>query len=165
MLLEKDFVDFVNLLNQYEVDYMVVGGFALAFHGEPRTTGDMDIWIDCTAANAGKLVRVIQNFGMGGLGLTEKDFLEPGIITQIGYPPLRIDILTEIDGLQFKDAVENRKHFKQGTMKIAFIGRDDFIKNKEAAGRKKDLQDVKRLMSKTRAEKAAKSRSFQKKKR
>jgi len=164
MLLEKDFVDFVQLLNQHDVAYMVVGGYALAFHGEPRTTGDMDIWIDCTKANAKKLVRVIQDFGMGALGLTEKDFLEPGIITQIGYPPLRIDILTEIDGVQFKNAIQNRKRFKHGSLDISFIGREDFIKNKEAAGRKKDLQDVKRLLPKKEDENVSASKSIRRKK-
>jgi hypothetical protein len=146
MLLEKDFVDFVELLNKHEVDYMVVGGYALAFHGEPRTTGDMDIWIDGTEANASRIVGVIQDFGMGALGFTEKDFLEPGIITQIGYPPLRIDILTEIDGVQFAQAKRNRQQFQHGKLTIPFIGVADFIKNKEAAGRKKDLQDIRRLM-------------------
>lgn len=140
MLLEKDFVDFVELLNKHGVDYMVVGGYALAFHGEPRTTGDMDIWIDCTQANASKLVKVIEDFGMAALGFTERDFLEPGIITQIGYPPLRIDILTEIDGVQYAQAERNRQLFRRGQLTIPFIGVADFIKNKEASGRKKDCR-------------------------
>jgi hypothetical protein len=163
MLLEKDFIDFVELLNKHEVDYMVVGGYALAFHGEPRTTGDMDIWIDCTEVNATRLVQVIEDFGMSALGLTEKDFLEPGIITQIGYPPLRIDILNEIDGVEFKDAAGNRQRFKHGKLEISFIGRQDFIKNKEAAGRKKDLKDVKRLIPKVSDSKGAKQRSIKRK--
>lgn len=145
MLLEKDFVDFVELLNKFQVDYMVVGGYALAFHGEPRTTGDMDIWIACNSENAEKTVHVLDAFGMKALGFTKDDFLEPGIITQIGYPPLRIDILTEIDGITFEEAFQNRKYFKHGKLEISFIGWNEFIKNKEAAGRKKDIQDVKRL--------------------
>lgn len=148
MNLEKDFSDFVELLNKHEVDYMVVGGYALAFHGEPRTTGDMDIWIDCTSANADKMVKVVNDFGMSSLGLSGADFAEPGIITQIGFPPLRIDILNEIDGVSFAQAIKNKQYFKEGKMEIPFIGREDFIKNKEAVGRKKDIEDVKRLKAK-----------------
>lgn len=145
MNLEKDFLNFVELLNSYKVDYMVVGGYALAFHGEPRTTGDMDIWIDCTQANAEKMVTVMNKFGMGALGFKAEDFSEPGIINQIGQPPLRIDILNEIDGVQFADAVKGKQFFKSGKLEIPFIGKDDFIRNKKATGRKKDLQDVKKI--------------------
>jgi predicted nucleotidyltransferase len=143
MNLEKDFEDFVGLLNLHDVEYMVVGGYALAFHGEPRTTGDMDIWIECTEENAKKMVRVMIAFGMGSLGFKAEDFIEPGIINQIGQPPLRIDILNEIDGVHFADAVKSIQYFKSGKIKIPFIGRDDFIKNKNAVGRKKDIEDLK----------------------
>lgn len=148
MNLEKDFADFVELLNLHEVNYMVVGGYALAFHGEPRTTGDMDIWIDCTESNAEKMVTVLREFGMASLGFKKEDFMEPGIINQIGQPPLRIDILNEIDGVDFADAVKSKQYFISGEMQIPFIGKDDFIKNKKATGRKKDLNDVKRITSK-----------------
>jgi hypothetical protein len=149
MNLEKDFIDFVDLLNKHQVAYMVVGGYALAFHGEPRTTGDMDIWIDCTEQNAQKMVAVMDEFGMASLGFTAKDFLEPGIINQIGQPPLRIDILTEIDGVQFANAAEGKQFFRNGDIKIPFIGINDFIKNKKASGRKKDLVDIKRIKPKS----------------
>jgi hypothetical protein len=145
MKLEKDFADFIEFLNKHQVEYMVVGGYALAFHGEPRTTGDMDIWIDFSDANAEKMVTVMNEFGMASLGFTKKDFSEPGIINQIGQPPLRIDILNEIDGVQFKDAVKGKQYFKAGKIEVPFIGREDFIKNKKAAGRQKDLVDVKKL--------------------
>jgi hypothetical protein len=158
MNLEKDFADFINLLNKNKVDYMVVGGYALAFHGEPRTTGDMDIWIDCTQANAGKMVIVMNEFGMGSLGFKKADFNEPGIINQIGQPPLRIDILNEIDGVQFSDAVKGKQLFKSGKMVIPFIGKDDFIRNKKATGRKKDLEDLKRIQPKLIEKKVGKSK-------
>ena len=148
MILAKDFTDFVELLNKHKVEYMVVGGYALGFHGEPRTTGDMDIWIDCTLRNAVKMVAVVNDFGMSSLGLHEKDFLEPGIVTQIGYPPLRIDILNEIDGVKYKEAIKDKQYFREGKLTIPFIGRNDFIRNKEAAGRKKDLKDVKKIKPK-----------------
>ena len=157
MNLEKDFADFVELLNKHKVKYMVVGGYALAFHGEPRTTGDMDIWIDCKPVNAKKMVVVMNEFGMGSLGFKAEDFSEPGIINQIGQPPLRIDILNEIDGVLFEDAVKAKQHFKSGKLDIPFIGKEDFIRNKKATGRKKDLEDVKRIEPKTKKKKAATS--------
>ena len=88
MILAKDFKDFFELLNKHEVDYMVAGGYALGFHGEPRTTGYMDIWIECMLSKAAKMVTVVNDFGMSLLGLQEQDFLEPGIVTQTGYPSL-----------------------------------------------------------------------------
>jgi hypothetical protein len=145
MILEPDFRDFVELLNKYEVEYMVVGGYALAFHGEPRFTGDMDIWIDCTKINAEKMVTVMKDFGAASLGFTKEDFLEPGIIKQIGQPPLRIDILGEIDGVNYANAKKDKQYFKSQDLNIPFIGVTDFIKNKQAVGRKKDLQDVKNI--------------------
>jgi hypothetical protein len=87
-MLNGDFLDFVQLLNTHDVEYMVVGGYALAFHGKPRFTGDLDIWIEVSNDNARKMTQVIHDFGMGSLGLTQGDFLSPGIITQIGHPPL-----------------------------------------------------------------------------
>ena len=148
MNIERDFADFVALLNKHAVDYMVVGGYALAFHGEPRTTGDMDIWIDCTESNARKMVIVMVEFGMGSIGFRWEDFVEPGIVNQIGQPPLRIDILTEIDGVTFAEAAGGRQFFKSGNLRIPFIGREDFIKNKKASGRKKDLADIRRITPK-----------------
>jgi hypothetical protein len=148
MILEKDFTDFIELLNLHRVDYLVVGGYALAFHGEPRTTGDLDIWIDCSSTNADKMVKVMNDFGMASLGFTSKDFAEPGIINQIGQPPLRIDILTEIDGVLFLNATKKKEYFKTDKLLIPFISKEDLIRNKTATGRKKDLADVKKLLPK-----------------
>jgi len=93
MIFEKDFVDFIELLNAHQVEYMVVGAHALAFHGRPRHTGDLDIWIKPSSANADKMVKVLKDFGFGSLDLTKEDFIKKNNITQLGYPPLRIDIL------------------------------------------------------------------------
>jgi len=143
MILEKDFEDFVKLLNKFEVAYMVVGGYALALHGRPRHTGDLDIWIDVSEDNADKLVKVLQKFGMGSLGLVKKDFLRHGYINQIGYPPLRIDILNSIDGISFKEAANGMQKIQlENDLAINFIGLDDFLKNKQASGRKQDLADI-----------------------
>ena len=101
MTLAQDFEDFVKLRNKHQVDYMIVGGYALAFHGKPRHTGDLDIWINCSEANAEKLVIAIKEFGLASLGLSKSDFMKEGYVTQIGYPPLRIDILNTIDGVTF----------------------------------------------------------------
>ena len=145
MNLEKDFRDFIELLNLHKVDYMVVGGYALAFHGEPRFTGDMDIWINSSAVNAAKMIAVMYDFGAASFGFTKEDFMDEGIIKQIGQPPLRIDILGQIDGVAYKEAIKDKQVFRSGELKIFFIGVRDFIKNKEAVGRKKDLSDAKKL--------------------
>jgi len=145
MNLDKDFEDFVVLLNKYEVTYMVIGGYALAFHGQPRHTGDLDIWIDVSDNNAQKMLSVINDFGMASLGLKKVDFLQKGTITQIGYPPLRIDILNEIDGINFKDAYLNKLIIDIEGLPINYIGLDDLIKNKQTTGRKQDLTDVNAL--------------------
>jgi len=145
MTLDKDFEDFIGLLNQHNVDYMVVGGYALAFHGKPRHTGDLDIWIDISDDNAGKMVRVIEEFGMSSLGMERADFLKEGVITQIGYPPLRIDILNEIDGVDFKEAYPNKLIIDVEGLPVKYIGLNDLIKNKQTSGRKQDISDVNEL--------------------
>ncbi len=149
MILEKDFEDFIALLNKHQADYMVVGGYALAFHGKPRHTGDLDIWIAISNENANKILAVIKEFGMGSLGFTKEDFLKPGYISQIGYPPLRIDILNEIDGLNFEEARKNMQgiDLEEG-LKINYIGLHDFIRNKMASGRIQDLADIREIQKK-----------------
>jgi predicted nucleotidyltransferase len=142
MILAKDFEDFVQLLNDYKVEYMVVGGYAMAFHGKPRYTGDLDIWINISEANAQKMLKVMNAFGMASLGFEKDDFLEPGYISQIGYPPLRIDILNNIDGVGFTEAYENKKKFVEGDLEISYIGLQDLLANKIASGRKTDIADV-----------------------
>lgn len=145
MTLDQNFEDFVSLLNQHMVTYMVVGGYALAFHGKPRHTGDLDIWIDLSDDNAQRMVQVLADFGMSSLGLKHIDFLQKGGITQIGYPPLRIDILNEIDGVDFKQAYANKLMIDVDGLLINYISLDDLIKNKQASGRKRDVADVSAL--------------------
>jgi len=127
MTLDKNFEDFVVMLNQQGVTYMVVGGYALAFHGKPRHTGDLDIWIDLSDDNAMKMVKVLNDFGMSSSGLTKIDFLQKGGITQIGYPPLRIDILNEIDGIDFSEAYANKLIIDIEGLPVNFIRLSDFI--------------------------------------
>lgn len=146
MELLKDFHDFISMLNNHEVEYMVVGGYALAFHGKPRHTGDLDIWINTSEDNATKIVKVLDEFGVGSLGLSKADFLREGYISQIGYPPLRIDILNSIDGISFLAAYRNKQTLKLKDIQIDYIGLQDLILNKKASGRSQDLTDLKQLV-------------------
>ena len=127
MTLDKNFEDFVVMLNQQGVTYVVVGGYALAFHGKPRHTGDLDIWIDLSDDNARKMVQVLNDFGMSSLGLNKIDFIQKGGMTQIGYPPLRIDIINEIDGIDFSEAYANKLIIDIDSLPVNFIGLSDFI--------------------------------------
>ena len=145
MELARDFSEFIDLLNKHELDYLVVGGYALGFHGRPRYTGDLDIWIDISERNAAKMVQVIDDFGFATLGLEKEDFLQKGYITQIGYPPLRIDILNDIDGVVFKEAYKNKLVIDIEGIEVNYIGYNDLILNKEASGRNKDITDIKSL--------------------
>lgn len=145
MIFEQDFIDFVQLLNDHQVKYMVVGAYALSVHGRPRHTGDLDIWIKPDAENAGKMVRVIAEFGFGQLGLTENDFLRENYVTQLGYPPLRIDILNAISGVEFDEAYSARFETEVDELEISFISANDLIRNKQSVGRAKDLGDVEAL--------------------
>jgi predicted nucleotidyltransferase len=148
MTLDPDFEDFIQFLNQYEVDYMIVGGYAMAFHGSPRYTGDLDIWIDISESNAEKILLVIQAFGFSSLGFKKEDFLKENLINQIGYPPLRIDILTNIDGIDFKEAYTQKQVIEIEDLKANYIGLRDLIQNKKTSGREKDIIDVKTLQKK-----------------
>ncbi|HLT87540.1 MAG TPA: nucleotidyltransferase [Sphingobacterium sp.] len=145
MMFEQDFIDFVQLLNEHQVKYMVVGAYALSVHGRPRHTGDLDIWIKPDAENARKMVKVIADFGFAPLGLTEDDFLRENYVTQLGYPPLRIDILNAISGVDFDEAYDARLETEIDGLQISFISANDFIRNKQASGRAKDLGDIESL--------------------
>ena len=147
MELLKDFQDFIHLLNLQEVEYLVVGGYALAFHGKPRHTGDLDIWINISETNAAKMVNVLDEFGVGSLGLSKADFLKEGYVSQIGYPPLRIDILNSIDGISFPVAYRNKQTLKLEEIEISYIGLEDLITNKKATVRSQDLTDVQQLIN------------------
>lgn len=145
MILAKDFEDFVRLLNKFEVEYLIVGGYAMAFHGKPRFTGDLDIWINISESNAEKILQVLKSFGMESLRFQKEDFLELGYVSQIGHPPLRIDILNNIDGLEFDEAFVNKQILVEDNLEISYIGIHDLMKNKIASGRKQDIQDVREI--------------------
>jgi hypothetical protein len=102
--LQSDLSEFIGLLNSHKVEYVIVGGHAVAFHGHPRFTGDIDFFIRPTAENAERLLRVLDDFGFGSLGITAADLTEPGKVVQLGRPPNRVDILTSISGVDFESA-------------------------------------------------------------
>jgi len=142
--IHSDFLDFIKALNTNHVDYVIVGAFALAYLGYPRYTGDMDIWIRPSGPNARALIQALKDFGMGSLSLTEHDILS-GKVIQIGYPPVRIDLLTSLDGLSAEEVWSSRQTGQFGNFTVNFIGKAAFLKNKKAIGRHKDLADVESL--------------------
>lgn len=148
MTLEPDFEDFISFLNKYEVEYLVVGGYAMAFHGRPRYTGDLDIWINISETNADKMLIVLREFGFSSLPFTKEDFLKENIINQIGYPPLRIDILTSIDGVTFQEAYIQKRNIHIENLEVAFIGLAQLIENKKASNRAQDIADIESLKRK-----------------
>lgn len=145
MIFEKDFQEFIELLNKFQVKYMIVGAHALAFHGKPRHTGDLDIWIKPSDENANKMILVLKEFGFGSLGLTKEDFLKENYVTQLGYPPLRIDILNSISGVGFEEALRNSLITQVDQLNVVYIGLSELIQNKTSTGRKQDIADVESL--------------------
>ena len=145
MEIQPDFKDLLELFNATKVEYLIVGGYALAFHGAPRYTGDIDILVMPTAENAKKIIKALDEFGFGSIGLTEEDFQKPDKVIQLGVPPVRIDIITSISGVSSENAFANSVDGKYGEVPVKYIGRDQFIVNKRATGRKKDLADIEAL--------------------
>ncbi|MEI6409354.1 MAG: DUF6036 family nucleotidyltransferase [Bacteroidota bacterium] len=145
MVLNPDFKEFLQLLNEHEVRYMVIGGYAVAHHGHPRYTKDLDVWLWVSPDNAKKIIDVLNAFGFGSIGLTEKDFLNAENVVQLGYPPVRIDMTMSISGLAFEDCYERRDITSIDDITINFIGLSDLKINKLASGRKRDLDDVENL--------------------
>mgnify|MGYP005850692607 CR=1 FL=1 len=133
-MLTKEFKEFIKLLNDQKVDYLLVGGYAVVLYGYVRYTGDIDIWIKPTNQNADLVVNVIDEFGFGSLNLSRKDFNKEDQIIQLGYPPNRIDLITSVDGLNFSECYPNRKSFKIEGIEITTISFDD-LQNKQKSNR------------------------------
>ncbi|MBK7938998.1 MAG: nucleotidyltransferase [Lewinellaceae bacterium] len=144
-MLNQDFKEFLRLLNEFEVKYLVVGGYAVAFHGHPRYTKDLDVWAWVSPENASQLMKALKEFGFGALGLTEMDFQNPSNVIQLGYPPTRIDIAMSVSGLDFEPCYERRRETIIDGLPINFIDLEDLITNKRASGRGIDLDDVENL--------------------
>jgi hypothetical protein len=140
--MNPDFVDLLRAFNDAEVRFMIVGAYALAVHGRPRATADLDIWIDATPDNASRVMQGLAAFGAPLGEIAESDFAQPGVVYQMGVPPGRIDILTELTGLTFEQAWPARIRRPFGELEIDFIDRASFLRNKRATGRLRDLSDI-----------------------
>ena len=140
-MLNPDFKEFVELLNAHRVEYLLVGGYALAAHGHPRYTGDSDFWLAPDGANVDRLLPALTAFGFGSLGLKPGDF-NADTVVQLGQPPRRIDLLTRIDGVDFASCWARRKHLRFDKLTLNLIGLNDFKANTRAAGRLKDLANL-----------------------
>jgi hypothetical protein len=145
--MNPDFEDFLRALTSAGARYLVAGAHALAFHGVPRATGDIDIWIEASAGNSERVWTALAAFGapVESLGITRNDLVKPDMVIQLGLPPRRIDLLTGLSGLEFESAWAKRAHFDMGTVQIPFIGRESLVMNKRETGRLKDLADLEAL--------------------
>ena len=147
MELSQDFKEFIESLNVSRVRYLVVGGYAVALHGHPRYTKDLDVWIDCTPANAKRMVRAFAEFGFESLGVKAADFEKPDRMVQMGVPPNRIDVLTSLAGVDFSACFKKRVIVEIDGISVNFIDVEHLKINKRAAGRLQDLADVENLES------------------
>lgn len=145
MLLGKDLHDFVSLCLEHGVRFLVVGGYAVAAHGHPRLTKDLDVWVWFDPENAARMVGVLDEFGFAALGLTAEDFSQEDRVVQLGYPPNRIDIMTSIAGVDFESCWARRAEIPLDSLDVPFISLEDLEKNKLATGRAQDIADVEGL--------------------
>ena len=142
MEVQQDFRDLLALFNAHNVDYLIVGAHALAYYGAPRYTGDMDIFVCPDSENARRIIHALDEFGFGSLDLTVEDFASPDKVVQLGVAPVRVDIMTSITGVSWEDAAAGRVGGTYGDIEVYYIGKKQFILNKRALGRKKDLADL-----------------------
>lgn len=146
MTLNKEFKEFIVLLNDHSVKYLIIGGYAVNLHGYPRYTKDIDCWIEPSEKNIDRLLAAITDFGFGSLGLEKKDFMSPDDIIQLGRAPYRIDLLTAVDGIVFEKCFNRKDQISvDDETKINFLGIDDLIKAKKTSARPQDLADADQL--------------------
>lgn len=148
MDLYRDFKELFESFNANKVEYVVIGGYALGHHGAPRYTRDIDLYVRPTKANAQRIMAALTAFGFGDIGLKQEDFEKPGQVIQLGYPPVRIDLVTSLAGVSWKEAAAGKSPGEYGGEPVPFIGRAHLIANKRAAGRPQDIVDAKRLEEK-----------------
>jgi Nucleotidyl transferase of unknown function (DUF2204) len=141
-MLHPDFKDMLSCLKGEEVDFIIVGAYALAAHGFPRATGDIDIWVSNSPQNAQKIIRALIKFGAPVSQLSEEDFTAPDVIVQLGVEPCRIDLLTGIDGVGFDEAWRNKISITIDDLEINILSKEDLLRNKLATGRDKDQGDI-----------------------
>jgi hypothetical protein len=145
--MNEDFLDLLAALLDAQARFLIVGAHAMAVHGVPRATGDLDVWIAPDDENATRVWAALVRFGapMAALGFSREDLTRPGQVLQIGLPPRRIDLLTAISGVQFEEAWPGRAVHEVGPLRVPFIGRSELVRNKRAAGRAKDRADLEAL--------------------
>ena len=143
--MNPDFHDMLSALSEQGAEYLLVGAYALAVHGLPRATGDMDLWVRPSQDNAPRVLAALARFGAPVGGLSERDLVTPGTVFQIGVAPRRIDLLTTIDGVEFEEAWAARRITRVGTLDVPVIDRRHLLRNKKATGRPQDLADAVRL--------------------
>jgi len=145
MRLEKDFKEFIALLNEYEVRYLIIGGYAFSYYAEPRFTKDIDFLIEPATENIDRLLMALDQFGFGSLGLNKEDFLDPDQVIQLGLAPVRIDLLTSIEGVEFATAWERKTIGSYGDVQALYISKTDLLISKEKTGRLQDKADAEKL--------------------
>ena len=145
MDIRNDFKELLELFNKHKVEYLIVGGYALAFHGAPRFTGDIDLFVQPTGENADRILAALDEFGFGSMRLSKEDFTKPGMVVQLGVPPVRVDIITRVSGVSWEKADAGKVAGSYGEAPVHFISREDFIANKKATGRAKDAADIEAL--------------------
>lgn len=145
MELNRDYQEFLQSFVSRDVRFLIVGGYALAAHGHPRYTKDLDVWVWADPSNSSRIIEALEDFGFGDLGLSAGDFEQAGVVVQLGREPQRIDILTFATGLEFADAYERRMLVEIGGLEVPFVSLDDLRANKRAAGRLRDLADLEDL--------------------
>ena len=142
MEVQKDFRELLALLNAHKVEYIIVGAYALAYHGAPRYTGDLDILVRPQAENERRILQALDDFGFGKLDLAEEDFFFPGKVVQLGVAPVRVDIVTSLTGVSWEEAAAGRVKGTFGDVAVYYLGKEEFLRNKRALGRKKDMADI-----------------------
>jgi hypothetical protein len=145
MDLPSDFKELLELFNARKVEYLIVGGYALAFHGAPRYTGDIDLFVKPTPENATLILAALEEFGLGSLDLSVEDFVGPNKVVQLGVPPVRVDIITSVSGVSWEKADVGKVLGRYAETPVFFISREDFLANKRATGRAKDAADIEAL--------------------
>ena len=145
MEIQSDFKELLELFNAHSVDYIIVGGYALAFHGAPRFTGDMDLFVRADSENAKHVIIALNEFGFGSLDLTVDDFQMPENVIQLGVPPVRVDILTSLTAVSWEKAESGKVAAQYGDVPVNYIGKSDLVSNKKALHRNKDMADLEAL--------------------
>lgn len=145
MEIQPDFKELLALLNAHNVDYVIVGAYALAFHGAPRFTGDIDIFVKPGPKNAESILAALQEFGFSSLDLDKSDFQQPDKVIQLGVPPVRVDLITSLTAVSWQQAYSGKIEGMYGDVPVYFLGRKEFLANKKALSRKKDLADIEAL--------------------